>query len=163
MKLLSLYRKKKFLYFLFSLIIFIFDQILKKIVESNILLLMSGVELGSFLNLVFVTNRGVSFGFLASLDISFYLGIFSMLVSIFIIIWILRSKKHIEMLSLSMILGGALGNGYDRVLNSYVIDFIDIHIGRYHWPAFNLADAAITIGAIIYILDNLIDHKKLKN
>ena len=163
MQLLSLLKKKKFLYFLLSLIIFIFDQILKKIVESNILLLMSGVELSSFLNLVYVTNRGVSFGFLASLDISFYLGIFSMLVSIFVIIWILRSERNIEMFALSMILGGALGNGFDRILNSYVIDFIDIHIGQYHWPAFNLADTAITIGAIIYIFDNFLNHKKLKN
>ena len=163
MQLLSLLKKKNFLYFLLSLIIFIFDQILKKIVESNILLLMSGVELSSFLNLVYVTNKGVSFGFLASLDISFYLGIFSMLVSIFIVIWILRSERNIEMFALSMILGGALGNGFDRILNSYVIDFIDIHIGQYHWPAFNLADTAITIGAIIYIFDNFLNHKKLKN
>lgn len=162
MQLSSLLKKKK-KYFLFSIIIFIFDQILKKLVELNILLLMSGVEVSSFLNLVYVTNRGVSFGFLASLDISFYLGIFSFLVSVVIIMWIVKSKKNTEMLALSLILGGALGNGYDRILNSYVIDFIDIHIGKYHWPAFNLADTAITIGAIIYILFNLKDHKKSKN
>ena len=161
MQLSSLLKKKK--YFLFSITIFIFDQILKKLVELNILLLMNGIEVSSFLNLVYVTNRGVSFGFLASFNISFYLGIFSFLISIVIIMWIVKSKKNTEMLSLSLILGGALGNGYDRILNSYVVDFIDFHIGQYHWPAFNFADTAITIGAIIYILDNLRDYKKLKN
>ena len=123
---------------------------------------MSGVEVSSFLNLVYVTNRGVSFGFLASLDISFYLGIFSFLVSVVIIMWIVKSKKNTEMLALSLILGGALGNGCERILNSYVIDFIDIHIGKYHWPAFNLADTAITIGAIIYILFNSFDNNFTK-
>ena len=162
MKLLSLLKNKK-KYFLFSIIVFILDQILKKLVELNILSLMRGIEVSSFLNLVYVTNRGVSFGFLANLNISFYLGIFSILVSIVIIMWIVKSKKNTEMLALSLILGGALGNGYDRILNSYVVDFIDIHIGQYHWPAFNLADTAITIGAVIYILDNFKNHKKLKN
>ena len=69
------------------------------------------------------------------------------MISLYIIYLLNKSKKFIEKIALSLILGGAIGNGLDRVIREYVIDFIDISLNNYHWPAFNIADTAITIGA----------------
>ena len=84
------------------------------------------------------------------LDISFYLGLISFFISFYIIHLLNKSKKNIEKIALSLILGGALGNGIDRVVREYVIDFIDISLNNMHWPAFYIADSSITIGGILY-------------
>ncbi len=109
-----------------------------------------------FLNFVFVENTGSAFGFLADQS-GWQLWIFiivAVLVSIGILAWLWRSStKHwTTALALSLILGGTLGNLYDRIINGYVIDFVDLHIGSYHWPAFNVADSAICLGAFFFIL-----------
>ena len=78
----------------------------------------------------------ISFGILSTLNISFYLGLVSFIVSFYIIYLLKKSKKKTEKVSLSLILGGALGNGVDRVTREYVIDFIDISFNSLHWPAF---------------------------
>jgi signal peptidase II len=71
-------------------------------------------------------------------------------------VWIARLKPtaKLEAISLSLILGGAVGNLIDRLLFGYVIDFLDIYYGSYHWPAFNIADSAICVGAVLLILDS---------
>ncbi len=144
-----------------TIIVFILlalDQISKLLVVKNFETISNGIPLSSFLNIVYVENRGVSFGMFAEHDKSFYFGIFSMLVSFYIIFLIINSKKSLETVGLSMILGGALGNGFDRLINEYVVDFIDFHLNNFHWPAFNFADSFITIGAFIFIYD-LIKNK----
>ena len=95
-------------------------------------------------------NRGISFGIFSSLDASFYLGILSFLISAYIIFIIKTTDEFWEIIGLSLILGGALGNGIDRVINNYVIDFFDFHLNNFHWPAFNFADSFITVGGIIF-------------
>ena len=100
--------------------------------------------------MVYVQNKGVSFGLLSGLNITFILGIISLIVSGYIVFLIFKSQKIIELAGLSMILGGALGNGVDRISNLYVIDFIDIYYNNLHWPAFNFADSFITVGAVIF-------------
>ena len=127
------------------------DQITKFIVEENTNILKNGLQITSFLNLVYVENRGVSFGMFAEHDKSFYFGILSVLISLYIIYLILNSKKFLELLGLSLILGGALGNGLDRIFYGYVVDFIDFHLNHYHCPAFNVADTSITLGAIAFV------------
>ena len=127
------------------------DQITKFIVEENTNILKNGLQITSFFNLVYVENRGVSFGMFAEHDKSFYFGILSVLISLYIIYLILNSKKFLELLGLSLILGGALGNGLDRIFYGYVVDFIDFHLNHYHWPAFNVADTSITLGAIAFV------------
>ena len=163
MKLLKYLNLKKSLFFLLSILLFFFDQLTKYYVVLNSELLIYGIKITSFFNLVYVINRGISFGLLADLNISFYLGIFSFLASIFIVLWMFKTKDIYETLALSMILGGALGNGFDRIKDSYVVDFIDVHIADYHWPAFNFADLCISLGAILYISYNylfIIERKK---
>ena len=88
--------------------------------------------------------------FFSDLDASFYLGILSFLISIYIIFIIKGTEEFWEVTGLSLILGGALGNGFDRIINNYVIDFFDFHFNDLHWPAFNFADSFITVGGIIF-------------
>ena len=152
----------KFYCYLISVFIFTLDQTSKYFVHQYSDFFLQGINLIPGLNLVYVQNKGISFGLLSSLNISFYLGIFSFLISFFIILWIWKIKNRKEITALSLILGGAIGNGYDRVVNFYVIDFIDLYIGSIHWPAFNFADSFITIGAIIYVLGSFSKNSKLK-
>lgn len=138
-----------------ALLIVLLDQLSKNYIFNNKELFLLGKEVFNNLDIVFVINKGISFGLLSEYDISFYLGILSFLISIVIIYWIILLEDNYDLLAFNLILGGAIGNGYDRVMNSYVIDFIDFHIFGYHWPSFNLADASITIGAIIYLLNHI--------
>ena len=110
----------------------------------------------SFLNIVLVYNSGSAFGFLANQS-GWQLWLFiaiAVMVATGILTWLWKSQnKHpLTALALCFILGGTLGNLYDRVINGYVIDFIDFHIGTWHWPAFNIADSAICLGVFFIIL-----------
>ena len=109
-----------------------------------------GIKILDFFNIVYVENRGISFGIFSSLDASFYLGILSFLISGYIIFVMKMTEEFYEILGLSLILGGALGNGLDRIINNYVIDFFDFYFNELHWPAFNFADSFITVGGIIF-------------
>ncbi len=157
------FKLENFFFFTVALIVVLLDQISKFFVLKNSLILMNNVEIFENLNFVFVLNKGISFGFLSSLNISFYLGIISMVISVFIIIWIIRTSSRIEKISLSFILGGAIGNGFDRINKEYVLDFIDFHAFGFHWPAFNLADSFITVGAIIFIFRSVKLNLKQKS
>ena len=132
---------------IFSILIDQASKIVVYIQKDNI---GDGLKILDFFNIVYVENRGISFGILSSLDASFYLGILSFLISGYIIFIIRLTKEFWEIIGLALILGGALGNGLDRVINNYVIDFLDFHVNNIHWPAFNFADSFITIGGIIF-------------
>ncbi len=112
----------------------------------------------SFFNLVLVYNKGAAFSFLASETgwQRYFFTIMGIGAAIFIIYLL---KKHagqrLFCWALALILGGAVGNVIDRVLYGHVIDFLDVHVGGWHWPAFNIADSAICIGAILFIYDEL--------
>ena len=135
------------------------DQVSKRIVVENIEILANSFEISKFLNLVYVENRGVSFGMFSKHDKSFYFGILSMLVSAYIIYLLVQSKNLIESLGLSLILGGAIGNGVDRLYHGFVVDFIDLHFKNLHWPAFNFADSFITVGAVVFVISITLDKK----
>jgi signal peptidase II len=112
----------------------------------------------SFFNLVMVYNRGAAFSFWADQpgwQRYFFAGV-SLLASL-LIIWMLKrhSGQRLFCWAMTLILGGALGNLIDRIAYGYVIDFLDFHVGGFHWPAFNVADSAITLGAVLFILDEL--------
>ena len=88
------------------------------------------------------------------------MGIISFIISFYKIYLVLQSNKILEVIGLSLVLGGAIGNGYDRVSQGYVIDFLDFYIGKNHWPAFNLADTFISVGAVIFFLSLFIKESK---
>jgi signal peptidase II len=112
----------------------------------------------SFFNLVRAHNFGAAFSFLhgaSGWQRWFFLGLG--LAAATFIVWMLRRHGHQKLFSwaLTLILGGALGNVIDRAIHGYVVDFIQVHAGGWYFPAFNVADSAITIGAILLILDEL--------
>ena len=141
---------KEILIYLITCLSIIADQITKYLAILYKASLYPPKEIFSWLNLVYLENKGISFGILSKFNISFYLGLISFLISFYIIYLLNKSKKLIEKIALSLILGGAIGNGLDRVIREYVVDFIDISLNNFHWPAFNIADSSITVGGIVY-------------
>jgi len=112
--------------------------------------------LGSFLNLVLVHNTGAAFGFLSQ-DSGWQTKVFAwigVVISVLILIWLLmmNPQHRLMPIALCFILGGALGNLYDRALMGSVTDFIDVHYQNWHWPAFNVADMAVSLGTFLLII-----------
>ena len=138
------------------------DQVTKMVAFIQKDKIGDGIKILDFFNIVYVENRGISFGIFSSLDASFYLGILSFLISGYIIYIIKMTDEFWETLGLSLILGGALGNGLDRIINNYVIDFFDFYFNELHWPAFNFADSFITVGGIIFFWTILKKNPKKK-
>lgn len=140
-----------------ALIVILFDQ-LTKIAVMKVFAYATPYPLTPFFNLLVVFNRGAAFSFLAAAGgwqrwAFTALGIGAAIV----IVYLLKrhSTQRLFCTALALIMGGALGNVIDRLAHSHVIDFLDFHVGRWHWPAFNLADSAIVIGAILLVLDEL--------
>jgi signal peptidase II len=141
-----------------ALIIFIADQFTKTLILGYYQL-GDSTQVLSFFNVVRVHNTGAAFSFLAGAggwQRWFFTGI-GVVATIFII-WMLRSHSGQKLFAfaLACILGGAVGNVVDRVMHGYVVDFLDFHWGSMHFPAFNLADSGITIGAVCLILDEIL-------
>ena len=138
-------------------VVLLLDQ-LSKISISRMFTYGQARELTDWFNLVLMYNKGAAFSFLAS-ESGWQRYFFSGLgiAAAFFIIYLLRKHAGQRMFcwALALILGGALGNVIDRLLYGHVIDFLDIHIGGWHWPAFNVADSAICIGAALFVVDEL--------
>ena len=121
------------------------------------------LELTGFFNLVLVFNKGAAFSFLADAPgwqtpvlVAFALG-----AAVIVSVLLVRStERRMFSAGLSLIFGGAIGNVIDRLRFGHVVDFLDFHAAGWHWPAFNVADSAITIGAVILILDGFRHHEK---
>ncbi len=121
-----------------------------------------GQVITPFLNLVTVWNRGVSFGFLAGHDearVYFLVGMALALIAV-LAVWLMRAQNRLLVIALSLIIGGALGNIIDRLRFGAVADFIDFHIGAWHYPAFNGADSFIVLGVCLIILDTIFFSRK---
>jgi signal peptidase II len=114
-------------------------------------------EVTGFFNLVLTHNKGAAFSFLASASgwqRGFFIAI-ALIATVVISVLLLRHPgDKLFCLSLALILGGAIGNVIDRIALGYVVDFLDFHLSGWHWPAFNLADSAITVGAVLLVADS---------
>ncbi len=136
--------------------ILILDQLSKWIILST-LEPYSAVKVTGFFNLVLVYNKGAAFGFLA--DSNFDVNLFFLLANVLIlailiyVLWALRPGRNQSASAIWIIAGGALGNLFDRIVHGHVIDFLDFHYAGWHYSAFNVADSAITIGAILIALE----------
>lgn len=132
------------------------DQFTKWIV-LRAMSLTDEIALTGFFSLVHVHNRGAAFGFLSDPSITWQFWIFlaATLVAVVAILWIAKGaepKDKLLFIALGSIMGGALGNLIDRVRFRAVVDFLDFHVGGWHWPAFNVADIAICLGAALTAL-----------
>ena len=144
-------KAKKILLILIPMFVF-FDQLSKQWALKNIFYDQTIIEINKYLNFIPVWNKGISFGMLSDLmNINFFMVIVTITISLFLVLWFLRTTNKNLSISLAFIVSGAIGNLIDRLNYKAVVDFIDIHIGNLHWPTFNLADSYITIGAFIYI------------
>ena len=116
------------------------------------------IEVTSFFNIVMVWNKGASFGLLSSQSpwTQILLGVLAVAISIVLVVWLMKAQNRWLAVSLGLVIGGALGNAIDRAVYRAVADFLDFHVAGYHWPSFNVADIAITIGVIMLLLDGLI-------
>lgn len=118
-----------------------------------------------FFNLVLVSNRGVSFG-LGNNHGHFNALLFTLLAAIIVaglLAWLRRTAGMRLPLAIGLVIGGAVGNVIDRLTRGAVIDFLDFHVGQWHWFAFNLADAAICIGVTLMVIDSLLGRRGAPN
>jgi signal peptidase II len=149
--------RKSLSWYAVALLVAVLDQITKYWVSAN----FSYAELRpvtGFFNMVLTHNRGAAFSFLADAA-GWQRGFFISIGLVAIVVIGALLARHVAdrmfCLSLSLILGGALGNVIDRIALGYVVDFLDFYLGGWHWPAFNLADSAISIGAVLMVLDSM--------
>ena len=153
------------LFAILSVVGLLLDQATKLYIDRTMQLFDSTPVLTNFFHITYVRNRGAAFSFLseASWRLPFFIGI-SLVASVAILIAFhkLRNDQKLAQVSLAMIFSGAVGNLIDRVRLGEVIDFLDAHWYRHHWPAFNVADSLICVGVFLLALDMLLEDKRLK-
>jgi signal peptidase II len=141
-----------------TIFVIAFDRYTKYLI-AKYFVLNEAVPIFPSLNLFYTLNKGAAFSFLnqASGWQIWFFAVIAVVVSVFIVIWLLRLRVSQPCLkiALALILGGTLGNLYDRIFYGYVTDFIDVYYKTWHWPSFNVADSAICVGAFILVIDIL--------
>ncbi len=140
-----------------SFVALVLDQVSKWAIDSSMQLYQS-IPLVPYFNLTYLRNTGAAFSFLSEAggwQRWFFAGL-AIVISAVIGVWLARLKQHETVLAvaLSLVLGGAIGNLIDRLAYGYVIDFLDVYYQTWHWPAFNIADSAITLGVILMLLES---------
>lgn len=159
-------RKIAFGWLLIAVVIVILDLWTKGLASES-LSLYRPVEVTSWLNMTLAHNYGAAFSFLSDAGgwQRWLFTILAAVVTVVLIVWLFRlqAKEKLTAAALGLIIGGALGNLIDRIMNGYVVDFIDVYYHDWHWPAFNLADSAITGGVILLLLDALLQSLASKN
>lgn len=154
---------KKWPWFIFGVVVILLDQA-SKYWALQTLIPYEPEAMFPMVNFTLAFNTGAAFSFLSGAGDWhrwFFTG-FSAVMSIVLLVWIIRLPKtaYLQLLALSLILAGALGNLVDRIVLGHVIDFIDVYYKHYHWPAFNLADSAICAGAFLLLIDMWLEARK---
>ena len=153
---------------IFSVAAIFLDQLSKAWILSSFQLYESREVIPGLFNLVYVTNTGAAFSMLADVDSPwkhyFFLGIGGVAIVGLTIGWLkLRKENNLYGVALALIAGGAAGNLIDRMRFGSVVDFLDFYFGSYHWPAFNIADSAICIGAGLFLIVNIYESRKVRD
>jgi len=152
-------------YFIIIIVTIVADQFTKLLIMQSLALYEIREIIPGFFNLVYVTNRGAAFSMLANASGPwvhyFFVGIASAAAVVLTVLFFKWRKISAWFgVSFGLIVGGAFGNVIDRIRFGAVTDFLDFYIGRYHWPAFNVADSAICVGAVLLILINIFVSEK---
>lgn len=145
----------------------IIDQATKIWITYNFDLFQSTVIVPGFLNMTYVTNKGAAFSMLADVDSPwrhyFFVSVGGVALLILTVVWFKNRKgNQISNIALGLIVAGAAGNLIDRVRLGAVVDFIDVYLGSRHWPAFNVADSAICVGVVTYLLISYLEERKIR-
>lgn len=158
--------QKPWFWYLIAIIIMLLDQASKHAIEA-------AFEYGetkvftSFFNFTLAYNTGAAFSFLADAGgwQRWFFAVIALAASVLLTVWIARTaaKNPREAFALAFILGGAVGNLYDRIVLGHVVDFIVVHYQDNYWPAFNLADSAICLGAFVLLADMFVSKEKVSN
>jgi len=143
-------------FFLIAVIVLLLDRVTKWAVAGNIALHDSVAVIPGCFRLTHVQNTGAAFGLFAESAAQWKVGAlvsFSVLALIVVsaLLWRNSHSLSTTTIALSLILGGAMGNLWDRIFTGHVVDFLDFYLGSYHWPAFNVADSAIVVGALLLV------------
>ncbi len=149
-----------------SALVIVLDQ-LSKYMASHVLVMYEAVAVMPMFNFTLMHNTGAAFSFLSEAGgwQRWFFTIVALVISVVIFSWIrrLNTDQQLQAIGLSLVLGGALGNVIDRMLLGHVVDFIQIYYNQWYWPAFNIADSAITIGVVLLIWDTLRGGQKEKD
>lgn len=159
LNLLKNFNKNNLICFFIIIFVFFFDR-LSKIKIINYQLNNNTIYINDFINFDLIWNTGIAFGFFSS-NVNFVYNSITFVIGIVIIflIYLVLKAKFLEKILFSLIIGGAIGNFYDRVVYFAVPDFIDMHYKNFHWFTFNIADIFITLGIITIILKDLLEKK----
>lgn len=145
-----------------AVVVVILDQ-LTKYIASTSLILYKPVAIMPMFNWTLMHNTGAAFSFLHDAGgwQRWFFAIIAVVVSVVIVLWIKRLQQHEkwQAAALALILGGAIGNVIDRIWLGYVVDFIDVYYKTSHWPAFNIADSAISIGVAMIIIESIREYR----
>ena len=143
-----------------AVVVMVLDQATKLLILHVVMDPPRVIEVTSFFNIVLVWNRGVSFGLFSAASpwTPWLLTALALVITAVLVVWLWRVDTRLMGAALGLVIGGAVGNVIDRVFQSRhaVIDFLDFYVGSYHWPAFNVADSAITVGVVLLLIDSLI-------
>ncbi len=147
-------------HFLIALLVVLFDQAAKWLVATRVTLHDSVIVIPGLFRITHVENRGAAFGLFSESPTQWKIAIlilFSVvaLVVVSLLLWKNSHALTVTGVGLALILGGALGNLWDRLISGHVVDFLDFYVGNYHWPAFNVADSAIVVGALLLVAEIL--------
>jgi len=146
-----------------SVIVVLLDQWTKMFASDN-LELYTAQPVTGFLNWTLMHNRGVAFSILADQPgwQRWVISVVAILVVLWLLVWLFKNSRNQKLLNISLVLiiGGAIGNIWDRLQLGYVVDFIEVYYKGFYWPAFNIADSAITVGAVLLIIDAFVNKNE---
>lgn len=145
-------------WYILAALVILLDQVTKVLANTQLEYGLP-VEVFSWFNLTLQYNTGAAFSFLANAGgwQRYFFSIVALVISAVLVVWLYRMPREQKLLglALALILGGALGNVWDRIALGHVVDFISVHYGGWFFPAFNIADSAISVGAVLMIYDSL--------
>lgn len=150
--------KNNYIFVIIILLMFAMDRFSKEyVIDFFLSYKEQSYYLYPFLNLTLIWNTGMAFGLFESESNTYhFISALIFVVIVFLIIWLFKSKIFIEKIALSVVIGGALGNLFDRIKFNAVPDFIDLHYRDFHWFVFNVSDIVITIGIILLLLSDIL-------
>ncbi|MEQ8653685.1 MAG: signal peptidase II [Kiloniellales bacterium] len=142
---------------LIALLVLILDQASKWVILLKVMDPPRVIEVTGFFNLVLAWNRGVSFGLFTNDSPygPYLLAGIALVIATGVLLWSRNQRQFLPVLAAGMIVGGAIGNLIDRLVHGAVVDFLDFHVGGFHWPAFNVADCGIVVGVGFLLYDSL--------